>query len=70
MKCPKCDTKIPDKAILDYVRSMPPARARSLAASLMGRTTGSSKARDPEKMRAAGRAGALKRWDGHQKAEK
>ncbi len=48
VKCKHCLKNIPDKEVRSYV------------ASLMGKTTGKSKARDPEKMRAA----ALKRWSG------
>jgi hypothetical protein len=46
VKCPHCDKEIPDRSVRKYVMS------------LQGRKTGKSKARDPEKMRAA----ALKRW--------
>jgi len=63
MKCPHCTAKIPDQVIKDYVRSL--SGARSAAASLMGKATGKSKARDPEKMRAA----SLKRWEGRRKSD-
>jgi hypothetical protein len=46
VKCPHCGKEIPDRSVRKYVMS------------LQGRKTGKSKARDPEKMRAA----ALKRW--------
>jgi hypothetical protein len=47
MTCKHCGQNIPDREVRSYV------------ARLMGRVTGKTKARDPEKMRAA----ALKRWD-------
>jgi general stress protein YciG len=46
MNCPKCKTEIPDADIAEYLGRKG------------GSKTGPSKARDPEKMRAA----ALKRW--------
>lgn len=50
MICKHCSENIPDREVRAHVYR------------LMGKASGKSKARDPEKMRAAGRAGASKRW--------
>lgn len=52
--------------------SKPPESIRKYMAEIGrkgGKAKGKSKARDPEKMSAAGRRGAAKRWKGHKRKE-
>ena len=55
MRCPRCHSQIPDKEAVELISEE--VILRKSGAIRGGRGRGESKARDPEKMRAAGKLG-------------